>query len=219
MALAGSDANDPNVEKARPALGADVVGPVPASIILERLNEQAPPDHFTLQWLLAGLSRHSFGILLLLLSVIAMAPGVAILAGVLLFIPGFEMIVGRPSPVFPHRLATYPLSTPHLTAVVKRAIPVLRYLEKFIHPRWPTPHEATKRMVGLVVVILSPSLVFLPIPFSGVVPAAVIGLIALAYLEEDGLLLLIGLTSAAFLLLAEFAAVWAMLRGAKWVVG
>jgi Exopolysaccharide synthesis, ExoD len=44
--------------------------------------------------------------------------------------------------------------------------------------------------------ILSPSLVFLPIPLSGVVPAMVIGLIALAYLEEDALLLPIGLMAA-----------------------
>jgi len=174
--------------------------PVPASMILERLNDQAPADHFTLGWLLTSLSRHTFGVLLLLLSVIAIAPGVAIVAGVLLFIPAFEMIVGRQAPVFPRRLAAYPLSTPHLAAVMQRAIPVLRYLEKFIHPRWPTPHEPTKRVVGLVVAILSPSLVFLPIPLSGVVPAMVIGLIALAYLEEDGLLLLIGLLAAILVL-------------------
>jgi len=46
----------------------------------------------------------------------------------------------------------------------------------------------------------------------------VIGLIALAYLEEDGLLLLIGLTAAVVVLVAEFAAIWAMVCGAKWIV-
>jgi hypothetical protein len=112
-----------------------------------------------------------------------------------------------------------PLSTPHLTAVVQRAIPVLRYIERFTHPRWPTPHEATKRVVGIAVAILSPSLVFLPIPLSGVVPAMVIGIIALAYLEEDGLLLLIGLVAAVIVLMVEFAAIWAMVRGAKWIAG
>jgi hypothetical protein len=80
---------------------------------------------------------------------------------VLLFIPAFEMMAGRSAAVFPRRLVDYPLSRPRLAAVVRRAIPVLRYLEKFIHPRRPTPHEATKRVVGLVVAILSPSLVFL----------------------------------------------------------
>jgi hypothetical protein len=199
--------------------GNATAAPVPASVVLQRLSDQAPADYFTLGWLLAGLSKHSFGILLLLLSVIAIAPGVAILAGILLFIPAFEMIVGRPSPFFPRRLAAYPLSTPHLAALVQRAIPVLRYLEKFIHPRWPTPHEPTKRLVGLVVATLSATLVFLPIPLSGVVPAMAIGLIALAYLEEDGLLLLIGLLAAIIVLVVEFATVWAMVRGAKWIIG
>ena len=59
-------------------------------MILKRLNDQAPADHFTLGWLLTRLSKNSFGILLLLLSVIAIAPGVAIVAGILLFIPAFE---------------------------------------------------------------------------------------------------------------------------------
>ena len=51
---------------------------------------------------------------------------------------------------------------------------MLRYLEKVIHPRWPTPLEATKRLVGIVVVILNTTLVFTPIPLSNVVPALVI---------------------------------------------
>ena len=112
-------------------------------MILKRLNDQAPADHFTLGWLLTRLSKNSFGILLLLLSVIAIAPGVAIVAGILLFIPAFEMIAGRSAPIFPHWLAAYPLSTPHLDAVVQRAVLFLKYIERFTHPRWPTPHEAT----------------------------------------------------------------------------
>jgi hypothetical protein len=67
------------------------------------------------------------------------------------------------------------------------------------------------------VAILAPRLVFLPIPLSGVVPATVIGLIALAYLEEDGFLLSIGLLAAIIVLMVEFAAVWAIVRGAKWI--
>jgi hypothetical protein len=208
-----------NMEEVVAAPNVGAMAPFPASVALQRVHEEAPAGHFTLGWLLAGLSKHSFGIILLLLSIIAIAPGVSIVAGALIFIPAFEMIAGRSSPVFPRRLAAYPLSTPQLSAVVQRAIPVLRYLEKVIHPRWPTPPEPTKRFVGVVVAILSTSLVFLPIPLSGVVPAMAIGLIALAYLEEDGLLLLIGLVVAIIVLAVELAAVWAMVLGAKWIVG
>ncbi|MGB8741394.1 MAG: exopolysaccharide biosynthesis protein, partial [Xanthobacteraceae bacterium] len=80
-------------------------------------------------------------------------------------------------------------------------------------------HEATKRTVGIAVALLSPSLVFLPIPLSGVIPAMAIGIIALAYLEEDGLLLSVGLLAAIIVLMVEVAAIWAIVRGAKWIVG
>lgn len=206
-------------EKIRPRPSPDAPAPIPASVVLQRLHDKAPPDHFTLGWLLAGLSKHSFGILLLLLSVIAIAPGASIVAGVLLLIPAFEMVAGRPSPTFPGWVATRPLPAPRLAALVQRALPVLRYIEKVIHPRWPTPHGATKRLVGVVVALLSASLVFVPIPLSNVVPALVIALISLAYLEEDGLLLSIGLLAAIIVLTVAFGAIWETIRGAKWIIG
>jgi hypothetical protein len=196
-----------------------VTAPIAASAVLQRLHDQAPPDHFTLGWLMGSLSKHSFGIIMLLLAVIAIAPGASIVAGMLLFIPAFQMIAGQPAPFFPRRIAAYSLPTRHLAALVQRAVPVLGNLEKIIHPRWPTPIEATKRLVGIVVAILSASLVFIPIPLSNVVPAVVIALISLAYVEEDGLLLLIGLLAAVVVLAIEFAAIWEMILGAKWIVG
>jgi hypothetical protein len=198
---------------------ADASAPVVASAVLQRMHDQAPKDYFTLAWLLGHLRKHSFGVIMLLLAVIAIAPGASIIAGALLFIPAFEMIVGRSSPSFPRRIGAYPLPTRRLAALVQRAIPPLRYVEKVIHPRWHTPHEATTRIVGIVVAALSASLVFIPIPLSNVVPALVISLIALAYLEEDGLLLSIGLLTAAIVLGVEFMAIWGMLRGAKWIIG
>jgi hypothetical protein len=92
-------------------------------------------------------------------------------------------------------------------------------LEKLIHPRWPTPFEATKRLVGTVVVILNVALLVTPIPLSNVVPALVIALISLAYLEEDGVLLAIALLAAVSVLTVEFMAVWGTVLGAKWIVG
>jgi hypothetical protein len=89
----------------------------------------------------------------------------------------------------------------------------------FHTPRNTISDHAFKRLVGIVVAILSASLVFIPIPLSNVVPALVIALISLAYLEEDGLLLLIGLLAAAIVLTTEFAVIWEMVRGAKWIIG
>jgi hypothetical protein len=88
-----------------------------------------------------------------------------------------------------------------------------------IYPRWATPLEATKRLVGAVVLILNVTLVLTPIPLSNIVPALVIAVISLAYLEEDGLPLSLTLLNAVVVVTLELAAVWETVLGAKWIVG
>jgi hypothetical protein len=115
--------------------------------------------------------------------------------------------------VFPRPIATCRLPTRRLAALVQRAVPVLAYLETIIHPRRPIPIEMTKRIVGIVVVVLS-ILLFVPIPLSNVVPALVIALISLAYLEEDGVLLAIALLAAVIVMTVMLAVVWETILGA-----
>jgi hypothetical protein len=192
---------------------------VAASVVLQQLHDEMPADHFTLGWLMHSLHKRSFGIIVLLIALVAIIPGLSIVAGLLLMIPAFQMIAGKSAPVFPSRIATRSLPTRHLAVVVQRFVPVLRYLEKAIHPRWRTPIGATKRLVGAIVLTLSATLVLIPVPLSNVAPALVIALIALAYLEEDGILLLIGVLAAVILLVVAVAATWEMVVGAKWIVG
>jgi hypothetical protein len=146
-----------------------------------------------------------------------MAANIAKLPGLLLLVPALEMIAGHVAPVFPRRIATRPLPTRHLARAVRRAIPVLRYLEKAIHPRWHTPLEVTKSVVGVVVLLLTVLLLLAPVPMIQVVPALVIVLISLAYLEGDGVLLSIALLIAVALLGITGVAVWKMVAGAVWI--
>ncbi len=192
---------------------------VVTSILLQRLHDQIPADRFTLGWLMHNLHTRSFGIIMLLLALVAIAPGLSIVAGLLLMMPAFQMITGKAAPVFPRRIAAHPLPARYLAAVLQRSVPVLRYLEHVVHPRWHTPVEVTKRTVGAVVFMLSVTLVFIPLPLSNVVPALVIALLSLAYLEEDGVLLLIALLTAVITLSAAAAAVWGMAVGTKWMIG
>jgi hypothetical protein len=174
-------------------------------------------DHFTMGWLVGNLHRRAFGITILLLAVVAIAPGISIAAGLFLMIPAFQMLAGRPWPIFPHRIADRPLPTRRLAGLVQRAVPLLKRMEKFIHPRWHTAPAPTKRVVGGFVLILSVAMVFSPIPFSNAPPALTIAMIALAYLEDDGVFLAIALLGAIILLTIAFAAVRETLHGAVWI--
>ena len=191
--------------------------PLPTSALFQRLLDEVPPDHFTLDWLMGRLGKRSFGIVMLLLAVVALAPGVAIIAGLLLFIPAFQMILGHAAPIFPRSIAARPLPTAPLTAVMRRAVPALQKLESVVYPRWPIPHQATKRLVGIVVLLLNITLTFTPLPFSNIPPALLIGLISLAYLQEDGLVLSAALAVAIILLMVEGLAVWETVRDAAWL--
>ena len=97
-------------------------------------------------------------------------------------------------------------------------MPVLRWLERFIRPRWATPFEATKRGVGGVVLLLAASLLA-PVPLSNVPPALAIVLIAFAYREEDGVLLSAALGTALVMLAAAATFVWEAMGAAGWVPG
>ena len=110
--------------------------PQSVSAMLLELVDSLPVDHFTLEWLLGRLDRRSFGIVLLILSLAALVPGVSMLAGPLLAVPAFEMILGRRVPSFPRRVAIHPLRTTPLASIVRRALPVVMFLEKIVHPRW-----------------------------------------------------------------------------------
>jgi hypothetical protein len=180
---------------------------IPTSAVLQELIDDAPAEHLTLDWLLDNLHKRSFGIIMLLLALFAMAPGISALVGLMLAVPAFQMIAGRSRPVFPRRIAARPLSKRHFAGVIRRSIPVLKYLEKVIHPRWQTPFELTKRVVGVVVLLLC-ALLLVPVPMSQVLPALVIALISLAYLEEDGVLLAISLLTAVTLLMTTVALIW-----------
>jgi hypothetical protein len=190
---------------------------VPTSVVLQELLDGAPADHFTLDWLIDSLPERSFGIVMLLLAVLAMVPIGSVVPGLLLAILAAQMTVGRPGPAFPRRIATHPLPTRHLVRMGRQPILVLKSLERVIRPRWPMPFGATKRVIGVVVFLLTCLILLAPVPLTNVPPAADIALISLAYIEEDGVLLAIALMGALILLAIASAAVWGAALSAVWI--
>jgi hypothetical protein len=77
---------------------------IPASIVLRRLHDEAPADHFTLGWLMGSLRKRSFGIMVIGLIALAwleedgLLLAIALLAGVVVltvaFFAAWETILG-----------------------------------------------------------------------------------------------------------------------------
>jgi hypothetical protein len=187
---------------------------MPSSRVLEEVIHQAPADYFTVGWLTSTLQQRSFGIVMLFLGLLAMIPVGSTVPGLMLAAMAVQLIAGRGEPVFPHFITTRRLPTRHLLRLGGRAVHVLKYLEKAVHPRWPIIFEATKRVVGAIVLLLTAVLLLTPVPLSNIAPAMVIALISLAYVEEDGLLLSAALLAAIILIGIASAAVWGTIVGA-----
>jgi hypothetical protein len=184
---------------------------VPTSVVLEALLRDAPPDYVTIAWLITSLHKRSFGVVMLLIALVSLVPGPSAFIGILLAFPALQMILGQESPSLPRFIALRRIPTPKIAPMVHRAIPLLRRLETIIHPRWHTPFEATKRVVGSIILLLAATLL-LPLPFSHVIPTLVIMLISFAYLEEDGVLLCMSLAAALASFAISAATVWATVR-------
>ena len=78
---------------------ADARTSILASVVLQELHDAAPADQFTLGWLMDRLQKQSFGLIMLVLAIVAIAPGISIVGGLLLLFPAFQMIAGRVAPV------------------------------------------------------------------------------------------------------------------------
>lgn len=191
---------------------------IPTSALLDGLLRDADAERVTLRWLVDRLGDRSFGLVMLLLALLGAMPGASAVVAPLLAILAVQMMLGHAGPVFPRRVAERSVRTEGLARTLGRAVPVLRAIEGFFHPRWPTPFEAAKRVVGPVVLLLG-LLLLAPIPLSNVPPALAIALLAIAYLEEDGILLCIALAASALLLAIAAGAVWQAMGELGWVRG
>jgi hypothetical protein len=112
-----------------------------SSRVLQEVIRQAPAEYVTVGWLTSTLHRHSFGIIMLSLGLLATTPVGSTVPGVILAVMAVQLIFGRAEPVFPHFIMTRRLPTKQLLRLGGRAIHVLQYLEKAVHPRWPMTFE------------------------------------------------------------------------------
>jgi hypothetical protein len=117
-------------------IAADTKKRGPSSRLLQEIIRQAPADYITVGWLTSTLHRHSFGIIMLCLGLLAMTPVGSTVPGLILVVMAVQMIVGRAEPVFPHFIMTRRLPTKQLLWLGDRAVHILNYLEKVVHPRW-----------------------------------------------------------------------------------
>lgn len=161
--------------------------------LLDQLAEGDPEDLLALGKLLDGLGQRGFGVLLFLAIPPSFFPGVAAIIGSpVVILVGLHLLFRRPHVWLPGFLAE---RGPHRELIIRferRFDPWLMRLERWIRPRWQglIDHPLSGIYTGLLLILLG-FLLALPIPFTNVLFALLLLLIALALLERDGRLLLV----------------------------
>jgi hypothetical protein len=176
---------------------------VAGSALLQELHDRAPSGQFTLQWLIWRLRKESYPAIIFLLAIMAAVPGISLPAGLLLLVPTLQMIAGRPTPGFPRWIADRPLPTDILCISLRRAIPILKVIEKAIRPRWARALAVASSIAGIVILLLALRLLAWPLPLSNVIPGVIIAMIALSCLEQDGLMLVLTLLAGLVVLVVD----------------
>lgn len=189
---------------------------VPTSVQLARMLDRAEGARVPIGWLMEQLGRRSFGLTLFAMALIGLLPGASTVVGLLVAWPAVQMIRGREVAVLPALIARRKVGVDRLARVIRIVGPRLAWVERLIRPRWPAPFQAAKPLTALVMLLLGLTMVA-PVPFGHVVPALVIMLLALAYLEEDGIALLVALIAAVASLAITAAMVWGAVETVDWL--
>jgi hypothetical protein len=151
----------------------------------------------TIAQILDVMAERGHFMLLLLITLPFMLPvptlGLSAPAGIVTCVLGFCVAVGA-KPWLPMFLLKKEVSYATLEKMVCRALKIARWLERVVRPRlqfmvWP----GARNVAG--VALLSASIVLslpIPLPFANAIPATAIVLLAIGYLERDGVFVIAG---------------------------
>jgi len=162
-----------------------------ASDLLAQIAGNAEVDSVTLGELTDRLGRRGFGILLFIGAAPALIPSpvaAGALAAPLVVLCGVQLAAGRQHPWLPRWLRERRFTRSAAQAFLKRAGRLLTRTERLARPRWmPVLSAAGSRLVGALLTAHGVAL-SAPLPLTNYPFALIAMLLAVALLEDDGLL-------------------------------
>jgi len=115
-------------------------------------------------------------------------PGISTITGLPILFFSFQIMIGRHKIWLPKKLTEKKLPQTFLRKAIKYTLPVIKFIEKFIHPRWKCFFSKNaQKFIGFMIFLMSLVLA-LPIPGANFLPGVSISLLALALIETDGVL-------------------------------
>ncbi|WP_421694352.1 exopolysaccharide biosynthesis protein [Aestuariivirga sp.] len=177
-------------------LGEEKSGPQKPHRLSDIIRSIDTREDMTIGQLADSLGDRAFGALMFIFAVpnaLPMPPGTSAILGLPLVILTWQVLVGRHSLWLPKLVRDRRISREMLERFVSRVTPIMARLERILKPRlgFLVTSDVAERVLGLVAFPLA-LILFLPIPFGNIPPAAAIACLALGLAERDGLAVAVG---------------------------
>ncbi len=170
----------------------------PVSQTLEKMADHyRESSRITINQLLHGLRHRGFAVLMLVLVLpncvpVPIPPGGSTILSIPLLFIAVQMLWGKNSPWMPQWLRTKSMEQSTIDKVVRIAAPRLRWVEKFLHPRFTfTGSKTGERAVGFIWLIFAISIA-VPLPMTNFLPGIGTLIMALGMLGRDGIVVIVG---------------------------
>lgn len=171
------------------------------SAVLETLVAQHTEARVSFNAIRNSLDGQGFCLLMIILAFPAALPlpyppGFTTIIGIPLGLFALQMLLGFSMPWLPVWVGNKTIERTLLVAMVKRAVPLLRCVERYIKPRFGFADTAIgERLVGLGCLICA-VLISIPVPFGHMLPGVAVLLMSLGLLDKDGVTIIIGMIVA-----------------------
>lgn len=192
---------------------------LPVSQILYQVLSNDGQDSLTVGELMQRMEERGFGLVLMLLAIVALIPvlppGASGVVGMLCIVGSLQMAWGRTTPWLPRRLRLYKLPEGVRNVLRTRGVRLLQGIERLSRPRLAPFRDETLLRATSVVILLMGVIMFLPLPFMNSLPAISVMATAFGLLNRDGVFLAIGTLLAGVVLAlvaASARAIWGILH-------
>ena len=171
----------------------------PVSETLEKMaHHYRSSSRVSVNDLLHSLKHRGFGLLMLVLVLpncvpVPIPPGGSTLLSVPLFFIALQMLWGKHSPWMPRWLRHKSLEQTTIDKIIRLAAPKLRWVEKFLKPRFTFANSKTgERFIGFIWLAFAISIA-VPLPMTNFLPGVGTLIMALGLLGRDGLVVIFGI--------------------------
>lgn len=189
--------------------------------VIEGFGEDASPT-LTVGQMLAAFDSRAFGAMLLvfgLLNTLPLPPGSSTILSLPILLLAPQIALGAATPWLPRGVVDKPLKRDDLRGLFRRLGSIVRKMELITRPRLrPLFAPLGERAIGVVCTLLALVLV-LPIPLGNLAPGATVAVLALALLQRDGILALLGYLMAVGSGALLFVSAHVVVLGARKLLG